>query len=112
MKVHLTIEISDEQRNALSLVDHPRAKKRLATRDEVRTFVESRIASIGRKPRRKTGHELREERTKREQALPERELPAEAYFAKLLRKIKRNAELYPDNSFAGWVVSLTEAEGL
>ena len=47
MKVALSIEITDEQRNALASAITGKETKRLATRDEVREFLEGAIASLG-----------------------------------------------------------------
>lgn len=47
MKVALSIEITDEQRNALAIALAGKETKRLVTRDEVREFLEGAIASLG-----------------------------------------------------------------
>lgn len=46
MKVAITLEVNDAERNAISLMLHPKAKKRLATRDEVRQFVIDQVALV------------------------------------------------------------------
>lgn len=46
MKVNLSVEIDDAQRNRLAQLIDGKTNKRLATRDEVRAFVEQLIESL------------------------------------------------------------------
>ena len=46
MKVALSIEITDEQRNVLAHLHADRRTKKLASRDDVRDFIEGAIASL------------------------------------------------------------------
>ena len=46
MIVNHRIELSDGQRNALARLNKPSAPKRLATRDEVRDFINGCIAAL------------------------------------------------------------------
>ncbi len=46
MKVSLSLEVSESQRNALAQLIDGKSIKRLATRDEVRAFVEQLIESL------------------------------------------------------------------
>ncbi len=46
MKVAVTFEVTDEQRNIISRLKNPRATKRLATRHEVRLFLQRQLNEI------------------------------------------------------------------
>lgn len=51
MKVIVHLEVTDEQRNIYSRKLHPRAEKRLATREEFVTAVQAHVAELVTRPR-------------------------------------------------------------
>jgi hypothetical protein len=50
MKVNLSIEVTDEQRNVLAIINAGKPTKALATRDDVRAFVEGCLDFLKQQP--------------------------------------------------------------